>query len=66
MSGIDDTELDILKYSPTCTKCKNLTSLDTRTCKAFLKEIPLEIWNGDNNHRKPYKGDNSIQFEAID
>ena len=35
-------------------------------CAAFQKGIPLEIWRGDNNHTKPYKGDNDIQFEPIE
>lgn len=34
-------------------------------CTAFSEEfsIPPEIWNGDNDHTKPYPGDNGIQFE---
>lgn len=64
--AIDDTEFNIKVYSPTCMSCNNLTSLEKRTCNAFTKEIPLEIWQGDNNHSKPYKGDNGIQFEKTD
>ena len=43
-----------------CMNCKHLQGF--RVCTAFI-EIPLEIWNGGHNHRKPYPGDNGIQFE---
>jgi len=66
MIGIDDTEFEIKVYSPTCTPCNNLISLEKRTCKAFTKGIPLEIWQGKNDHTKPYKDDNGIQFEKRD
>jgi len=61
---LDDSELDYLAYSPVCIECKNIKSLVDRTCKAFPKGIPIQIWNGKNNHTKPYKGDNGIRFEA--
>lgn len=32
------------------------------SCQAFNK-IPKEIWLGENDHRKPFPGDNGIQFE---
>ena len=35
-----------------------------RKCNAFTDEIPLEIWQGDNNHSKPLPDqDNDIVFE---
>ncbi len=57
-----------LIYSPTCLLCKHFSGdIDIgkkHACKAF-KDIPLEIWNGDNDHKKPYPGDHGIQFEPI-
>ena len=50
-------------YSDTCLFCRNLKGF--LRCKAF-KEIPLPIWEGKNNHRQPYKGDNGIRFEPIE
>lgn len=33
------------------------------TCKAFNNGIVDEVYYGENDHRKPIKGDNNIQFE---
>ena len=60
--AIDDRVFRIKIYSPTCLPCKNLISSKNRTCLAF-NEIPLEIWNGDNSHTKPYEGDGGIRFQ---
>jgi len=60
---LDDQELNIKIYSPTCFYCKHLISLENRICEAFLNGIPIEIWNGNNDHTKPYKNDNDIRFE---
>ena len=60
-----DRSFEIPEYSPVCVLCRNLEIGAVRRCRAF-KEIPLPIWLGKNNHRKPYNGDNGIQFEAID
>lgn len=63
MIVLDDTDAFIDKYSSICHRCKNIIlDGDKRTCKAF-KDIPLEIWNGENDHKKPYPGDHGIQFE---
>ena len=58
------------RYSPVCLLCRHfdpapwLKNLDLR-CKAFPNEgIPLEIWNGDNPHTEPHKGDHGVQFEG--
>lgn len=63
--GIDDRELTEIKYSPTCIGCKHIKGAGRieHTCKAFPKRIPDEIWEGRNNHRKPYRGDGGIRFE---
>lgn len=33
------------------------------TCSAFPKGVPGIVSNGNFDHRKPYPGDNGIQFE---
>ena len=38
----------------------------SRRCEAFEDRIPGEIWVTEVDHRKPYKGDNGIQFEFQD
>ena len=46
-----------------CFKCKNF-DLETVSCPAFKGDIPDEIIFGDNNHKKPLKGQkNDIVFE---
>ncbi len=51
-------------YSEICGWCKHHdTSFEhPNRCKAF-KQIPLEIWEGKNDHTKPYPGDNGIIFQ---
>ena len=48
-----------------CIICKWLTTLPAGkvTCKAFPDGIPDEILHGLNDHKKPFKGDNGIQFK---
>tara|TARA_R110002012_G_scaffold356_12_gene1385 strand:+ start:2275 stop:2475 length:201 start_codon:yes stop_codon:yes gene_type:complete len=48
---------------PVCNKCKHY--IDGIKCKAF-KEIPDQILDAENNHTKPFIGDNGIQFEPIE
>jgi len=61
---IDDSELYIPEFSPVCTFCRHALP-EKRKCKAFSGDIPLDIWNGENDHTKPVDGDNGIQFEQV-
>jgi hypothetical protein len=67
-SGIDDEGMDDIIIN-SCATCKHLhtDSYDPpATCDAFPAGIPDEIFNGDNDHKKPFKGDHGIQFELRD
>lgn len=64
ITGIDDSEFSIPKYSPICAYCANALA-SARKCKAFSGLIPLEIWRGNNDHTRPYPGDNGMHFEPI-
>lgn len=70
MQGIDDSELDIVHFSPVCLRCRHFIfdekDVYKHVCDAFPDGIPDEIWRGDNDHKKPYPGDHGIQYEAID
>jgi len=57
-NAVGDAFVDI---SVQCLTCKHL--FDNTICKAFSKGIPIEILSGKFDHRKPFKGDNGIQFE---
>ena len=54
------------RWSVPCSLCKNLLNEKLRTCKAFRDGIPDVIWEGDNFHLEPFKGDNGIQFDPVD
>ena len=57
-----DVGHEVTLYSPVCTYCKHATGF--RSCEAFGDgEIPLPIWDGENDHTAPYPGDNGIRFE---
>jgi molybdopterin-guanine dinucleotide biosynthesis protein A len=65
---LDDRELAEMIHSRVCKLCKHFSivrSIDSgkHVCDAFPDGIPDEIWQGDNNHSKPYQGDHGIQFE---
>ncbi len=49
-----------------CDHCKHRRTEDT--CAAFLEGIPTQFIGFDSNadHRRPYDGDNGIQFEPKD
>jgi hypothetical protein len=63
-----DRDLEIPRYSEVCAFCVHLRFDKVRSCVAFPKEngIPLKIWNGENDHTKPYPGDKGIRFEPIE
>lgn len=52
---------------PICMKCKHRNTIDSDglTCKAFPNGIPDAIILNEHDHRKPFKGDNGIQFEQV-
>lgn len=63
MIGIDDIELYMM-FSKVCSHCKHLDLKSKgNVCTAFPEGIPDEIWLGQNDHKKPYEGDNGITFE---
>jgi hypothetical protein len=41
------------------------SKISAQRCKAFPNGIPDEIWLGDDDHTKPYPGDNGIRFERV-
>ena len=54
-----DKNHNIPVFSPVCSYCTHLYKIRVprdRKCKAFPKEIPLEIWIGKNLHTKKFPG----------
>lgn len=64
---LDDSSLQISMFSQVCSRCAHFNDASVfdvnKSCKAFPKGIPLEIWNGRNPHLQPVEGDNGIQFK---
>lgn len=50
--------------SDQCFTCKHYQM--AKVCSAFTEKIPTEIFTGLVDHRKPYPGDNGIQWEPFD
>lgn len=61
---IDGAHADFNSFSD-CATCKNLISLEQKTCRAFPNGIPEAIYLGQTQHRKPINGDNGIQYEPL-
>jgi hypothetical protein len=59
-----DDEFRLGIVSPVCSLCVHLRDVADRKCIAFPDGIPDVIWMGGNDHRRPYPGDNGIQFKA--
>jgi hypothetical protein len=55
----------MLINEPICVNCKHF-DLETFTCKAFPEGIPVEIIEGDNDHKKPLPDQNNdLVFEKV-
>lgn len=64
-----DKNSSIKPYSPVCTLCKHFKHDswpvgEYPACQAF-EQIPMAIWNGDNDHTQPVSGDKGIRFEKV-
>lgn len=60
---IDESDLDIPVISPVCVRCARLDVTQRRRCAAFgTADIPFVIWEGENPHVTPYRGDHGLQF----
>jgi excisionase family DNA binding protein len=49
--------------TPVCYDCKYFQDEKSRTCIAFPKGIPDDIWVGTTKHDRLYPGDHGIHFE---
>ena len=46
-----------------CRTCKWF--LTSKSCHAFINNIPDKIWFGENDHKEKYRGDHGVQYEGI-
>jgi hypothetical protein len=56
-----DANHDLYIYGTLCMECRHV--LGARRCAAYPDGIPREILLEEYDHRKPFPGDNGIQFE---
>lgn len=65
MYVLDDSKLEDVVFSPVCSHCVHLDSTreNRRRCDAYPDGIPAAIWDGKNDHARPFPGDNGIRFE---
>ncbi len=63
MSRLADSDISFITIDKgICSQCERILK-DGITCKAFPDGIPDVILTGEFDHRKPFPGDNGIQFE---
>ncbi len=64
---LDGPEAFVPTVSPICGLCHYLRVEEGRTCAAFpaFNSIPLDIWEGRNDHTTPVPGDHGIQFAPV-
>jgi hypothetical protein len=48
-----------------CQTCRHRSKVNPEICSAFPFDIPVPILMGEVEHKKPYKGDMGIQYEAL-
>lgn len=58
---LDDSMFNEVVFSPVCSYCVH--AMGRRVCEAYPDGIPAAIWEGRNDHTKPFPGDHGIRFE---
>lgn len=52
------------RLPPQCLTCARWDGAGTKSCEAYPTQIPDEIWDGNVDHRDPYKGDHGLQWQS--